>query len=84
MTSIECHIGNAPDAYNKDPTANVGTGKFHSIANCKNYSRRTLRLVKSLIGYLTDTLTPFFVIVVVIYICEILFVDSNRFWHLHL
>ena len=70
MTSTECFIGNAPDAYSKDPSNSLGTDKFHSMANDENYSRRALRLVKSSIGYLKDTLIPF---AVMIYISEILF-----------
>ena len=46
MTSIECYIGNAPDAYSEDPSKSLGTGKFHSMANDENHLRRTLRLVK--------------------------------------
>ena len=46
MASIECYIGNGPDAYSEDPNKSLGTGKFHSMANDENHPRRTLRLVK--------------------------------------
>ena len=41
------------------PSNSLGTGKFHSMPNDENYSRRTLRLAQSSIGYLRDTLIPF-------------------------
>ena len=60
VTSTECYISNAPHTYRRDPSKSLGTGKFHSMTNDKNFSRRPLRLVESSIGYSRDTFIPFF------------------------
>ena len=47
MALIECHIGDTPHAYCKYPGTILGTGKFWSMANDRNYSQQTLTLTKS-------------------------------------
>ena len=57
---IERRISKALDYRLKDPTSIPEGGKFHSMANDEKYYLRKLRLTKSLIRYLRETLVLIF------------------------
>ena len=57
---IERRISKALDYRLKDPTSIPEGGKFHSMVNDEKYYLRKLRLIKSLIRYLRETLILIF------------------------